>query len=53
MGRTVRHFPAGPAWEYHHTAAYGTRVDVTVEQSTLFHDAFRSPARAAVTCTTP
>ncbi|MFD4561264.1 hypothetical protein ACFWP5_44300, partial [Streptomyces sp. NPDC058469] len=43
----------GPAWEYHSTAANGTRVDVTVEESTLFHDAFRSPARAVVGYTTP
>ncbi|WP_416965370.1 hypothetical protein [Streptomyces sp. Agncl-13] len=40
-----------PVWEYHSTAADGTSVDVTVERSTLFQDALRSPARAVVTFT--
>jgi len=40
-----------PVWEYHSTAANGTRVDVTVERSTLFRSALRSPARAVVTFT--
>jgi hypothetical protein len=40
-----------PAWEYRSTAANGTPVDVIVERSTLFEDALRSPARAAVTFT--
>ncbi|MEV0740333.1 hypothetical protein AB0I51_31365 [Streptomyces sp. NPDC050549] len=41
----------GPAWEYGSTAANGTRVDVVDERSTLYHDAFRRPARAVVTFT--
>ncbi|MGW3107761.1 hypothetical protein [Streptomyces sp. NPDC001100] len=40
-----------PVWEYHSTAADGTRVDVTVERSTPFQSALRSPARAVVTFT--
>jgi hypothetical protein len=40
-----------PVWTYHSTAANGTRVDVTVERSALFDEAFRSPARAVVTFT--
>ncbi|MGX9888815.1 hypothetical protein [Streptomyces sp. NPDC002276] len=42
-----------PAWVYHSTAADGTSVDVTVEQSTVYDDAFRFPARAVVNYTTP
>lgn len=42
-----------PAWEYRSTAANGTAVDVVVERSTLFDEAFRGPARAVVTYTTP
>ena len=41
------------AWAYHFTAANGTGVAVTVEQSTLVPGAFRFPARAVVSCTTP
>lgn len=43
----------GPAWVYHSTTANGTGVDVTVEQSTVYDDAFRFPARAVVGYTTP
>jgi len=41
----------GPVWEYRSTAANGTPVDVIVERSVLSDDAFRRPARAAVTFT--
>jgi len=41
------------AWAYHSTAANGTAVAVTVEQSTLVSRAFRFPARVVVTYTTP
>lgn len=42
-----------PAWQYHSTAADGTRVDVSVEVSTSYDDAFRVPARVVVGYTTP
>ncbi|WP_405861526.1 hypothetical protein OG407_25575 [Streptomyces sp. NBC_01515] len=48
-GKSLR----APARQYHSTAANGTRVDVTVEVSTLYDDAFRVPARVVVGCTTP
>ncbi|MGW0837470.1 hypothetical protein [Streptomyces prunicolor] len=40
------------AWAYHSTAANGTGVAVTVEQSTLVPGAFRFPARVVVGYTT-
>lgn len=42
-----------PVWGYHSTAGNGTRVDVSVEVSTVYDDAFRFPARVVVSYTTP
>lgn len=48
-GKSLR----APAWQYYSTAANGARVDITVEVSTVYDDAFRVPARVVVGHTTP
>ncbi|MER5912408.1 hypothetical protein ABT124_18425 [Streptomyces sp. NPDC001982] len=39
----------GPVWIYRSPGSTGSGVEVTVERSTMVHDAFRFPARAVIT----